>query len=98
MIIQLNRSSDAISETQPAFTLTGEEEYKLKITSDFLRCIEHYHLLEDKAEYDYYLDDPNGGNSNALPGNILRMLNVDVSGVPSSAHGFNHKMATKFFE
>ena len=98
MIIQLNRSSDAISKTQLAFTLTGEKEYKLKITSDFLRSIEHYHLLEDKAEYDYLLDNPNGGNSNALPGNILRMLNVNVSGVPPSAHGFYHKMATKFFE
>ena len=94
----VNFSGDIKSVGNASFNFCFKEEYKLKITSDFLRCIEHYHLLKDKAEYDYHLNDPNGGNSNALPGNILRMLNVAVSGVPSSAHGFNHKMATKFFE
>ena len=70
----------------------------MQLINDYLDQAMKYEQHETETDYDWFPNDSDEGNCNALQGTILDAISGNVNNVPGSATGFDHKLGGRYFE
>ena len=78
--------------------ITNPNKNAMQLINDYLDQAMKYEQHETETDYDWFPNDPDEGNSNALQGTILDAISGNVNNVPSNATGFDHRLGGRYFE
>jgi hypothetical protein len=97
LTLSFNNASD-LNSVGFISDVTSATKSTLELISDYLGNAMNYKKNEGKTDYDFFPNDPDEGNCNALQGTLLDIIGGMVDGVPNDAYGFGHRLDRKLFE
>ena len=93
------RYNDPSDETATLISnITNPDKNAMQLINDYLDQAMKYEQHENETDYDWFPNDPDEGNCNALQGSILDAISGNVNNVPDSATGFTHRLGGRYFE
>ena len=93
------RYNDPSDETATLISnITNPDKNAMQLINDYLDQAMKYEHHENETDYDWFPNDPDEGNCNALQGSILDAISGNVNNVPDSATGFTHRLGGRYFE
>ena len=94
--VRYNDPSDASANTTAIDSVTSPTDTTLDLIKKYLDEVENYRKNENQTDYDWFPNDPDEANCNALQGTILDRIGADP--INTNATGFNHRIGEAFFE
>jgi len=99
--LRYNDPSDTISSTNAIDIVSPNPgQSTLNFIQRYLTFSETYETYETGVDYDWFPNDPDEGNCNALQGTFIGYAGgtIDANNIPNNAYGFNHRIGTQYFE
>ena len=91
-----NDPSDTEGKTTHVSDVTSSTNDTLGLIKDYLNEVDKYKNNEKNTDYDWFPNDQDEANCNALQGTILDRIGANT--IETDATGFNHRIGGKFFE